>query len=616
MHIFLPRQPRPAGAAVLVSLALLAGACGGSDDDPDSSEPIDTEADDAVVATDAPAATEAPDENEEPAAEEETGVEEGEIETEDVVEEEDAGPVVGGTLRYGLEADTDGLNPTSSSLAPSGHAMANAVFDTLTAWDLDGTAVPYLAESVAPLDGDLSTWQMTLREGITFHDGTPVDSDAVIRNFEAQRSDPLVGLAVRPSYPCSPTSDEGCDSAVEPIERIDDLTVQYNLLEPNAYYPAVLTTALGMVASPTWLDAAQEDATLNQEPVGTGPFIFESRSQDSITRFVRNDDWWNGEVYLDAIEFLPDTDPDSRAQRLLSGELQAMHTSNQATVGDLLDEENIQNVTDETGEEDFAMINSVAPPFDDIRARRALTLATPQEEYDLLIGLGVSRQASQRFIPESKYYNTDVVQEGDDPDGAAALAAEYCAEKGSQENTVLGGPTCSDGKINIELQFSGPSVIQTRISELLDEGWSAAFNVSFDELPQDEHISQVAFGQYNVVTWRQFGAVDPTIDNVWLRCDSIGGISLNWPRFCSEERDALLLRANATEDEAERTAVYQQQTADMNQEYLYIFFQHTIWDVAFAPEVRGQCDRLSPEGVPLRCVEIGRSWHSSVWLAE
>ena len=198
--------------------------------------------------------------------------------------------------------------------------------------------------------------------------------------------------------------------------------------------------------------------------------MFDSRSQDSVTRFVRNDEWWNGEVFLDAIEFVPVTDPDTRNDLLFSGDLQALQTSNPASVGDLQDDEAVQNVIDETGEDLFIMINSAAPPFDDIRARQALTLATPLQNYRDLIGLGISRPANQRFIPESPYYDPSVVQEGDDPDGAIALATEYCADV--PEN-------CSDGKINIELQWSGPSVVQTRIADLLLEGWSPAFNVTF-----------------------------------------------------------------------------------------------------------------------------------------
>ena len=59
------------------------------------------------------------------------------------------------------------------------------------------------------------------------------------------------------------------------------------------------------------------------------------------------------------------------------------------------------------------------------------------------------------------------------------------------------------------------------------------------ELLQDNHIVEVARGQYDVVTWRQFGEVDPDNDVVWLECASVGFISLNWTRYCDEERDIL-----------------------------------------------------------------------------
>lgn len=260
------------------------------------------------------------------------------------------------------------------------------------------------------------------------------------------------------------------------------------------------------------------------------------------------------------------------------------------------------------------MINSSAAPFDDIRARQALAFATPRQNYIDLIGLGAVRGADGMFIPESPYFNADVKQAGDDPASAAPLVEAYCAERGAEQNPVTGTPTCSDGKINIEFQYAGPSVTQTRIAELLDEGWSEFFNVSFDELLQDEHIQQTAFGQYNVNTWRQFGAVDPMGDNVWLMCRNIGGISLNWPRFCDEERDALLLQAQAATDPAERAALYSQLEQMINEDFLYIFFIHTLWDNAFTENVRGVCDRTSPEGELLACATLGRTWFSSVWL--
>jgi peptide/nickel transport system substrate-binding protein len=598
------RSATKLGISALVSFSLVAAACGGSSDS-------DADSDTGTDSTEAAAETE-PEAEAEPEADEapvDSVDADQAIETEDVVEaEEEAGPTAGGTLRYGLEADVNGINPATSSLSSPGLMMGNSVFDTLTAYTPEGEAVPYLAESVTPND-DFTVWTVKLREGITFHDGTPLNAEAVQVNFETQRGDPLVGLAVRPFYP-----EEGATTLV------DDLTIQFNLIagEGNAVFPGALSGQLGMMASPAWLAAALEDPTLNQEPVGTGPFMFDSRSQDSITKFVRNEAWWNGDVWLDAIEFVPVPDPDTRNDLLFNGEIDALQTTNQASIADLMDDDSIQNIIDENGEESFAMINSAVPPFDDIRARQALTLATPLENYRSLIGLGVTRDANGPFVPESKYYNPDVVQLGDDPDGALALVAEYCGERGSEINATLGEgvTTCTDGKINVELQWSGPSVVQTRIADLLDAGWSnAGFNVNFNELPQDEHILQAATGQYNVVTWRQFGATDPALDNVWLMCRNIGGISLNWPKYCDESRDALLLEAQASTDEATRVALYQELSQKLNDDYLYVFFNHTMWDNAFAENVRGMCDRLAPEGAATQCVTNGRSWFSSVYFA-
>ena len=592
------RRATKVGIAALVSFSLIAAACGGDDDDSGDGGG-DTESTEATDATDG-------DEGDTTETTE-SGVQDNEITQDTVSPEEEIGdPVPGGTLRYGLEADVDGLNPTSSALSAPGLMMSHAVFDSLIAYDVDGNAVPYLAESMEPVDGDFATWQLTLREGIEFHDGTPVNAEAVQVNFELQRNDPLVGLAVRPYYP-----------ETDATTLIDDLTIQFNLLDPNAQFPKALTGQLGYLASPTWIAAAADDPTLNQQPVGTGPFVFDSRSADSVTRFVRNEDWWNGSAFLDAIEFVPVTDPDSRADLFFSGELQALQTSNPATVEDLRSDDAVQNVIDETGEESFVMINTAVAPFDDIRVRQALTFATPRQQYNDLINLGVTRLADQMFIPESKFYNPDVVQEGDTPDLSLPLVESYCAERGTEENPILGTTTCSDGKVNMELQWSGPSVVQTQVADLFNQAWSnSGFNVTFNELPQDDHIQETALGQYNVNTWRQFGAEDPQNDRVWLGCDNIGVISLNWPKYCDEARDALMDESGASTDEAERIEIWKQISENINQAYTYIFLNHTLWDNAFAENVLGVCDRTAPTGEQLLCVTNGRNWFDSIWINE
>ena len=560
------RRRGVAFAAAALSLALIAGACSSDSD----TEPVGT-----------------------------TGASTDDTTT---VTEVAATPVDGGTLRYGLEADVDGLNPTTSAFSAPGYVMGHAVFDTLARVAEDGSIVPYLAESFTP-SADFKSWTVKLRPGIKFHDGADLNADAVVKAFLLQQGAALVGLAVRPFYPET-------DAAV----KIDDLTVQFNQLDANQYWPSALTSQLGMMPSPLWLDAAAADPTLNQKPVGTGPFMFDSRTADNVTRFVKNPSYWNGSVHLDAVEFYPVPDSADLLDLFNNDGLDALHTTDQTAIKDLKDNGTVTNLLDDTAEESFQMINSQNPPFDDVRVRQALAYATPKAKILELIGLGVSRPADQMFTPESPFFNPAVKQDADEPDKALPLVAAYCAEKGTTINPLLNKPTCTDGKVNMEYQFVGPSVVGLRTAEIFEEGWSVAFNITRDEVNQQDHIQQNALGQSNVIGWRQFGAIDPWADSVWLLCRTVGPISLNWPRYCDPARDTLLLDAQNTDDPAKRSENYKALAQNMHDAYTYIFINHTLWTNSFNENVRGTCDVKTLEGVALKCSNAGLTFLDTTWL--
>ncbi len=559
--------------SVLLAFTMIAAACGGDDDSSGGDTGGDTGAE-----TDAAG---------------DTGG------TNVTVPPSDKDPVMGGTLRYGLETDTDGLNPAENNFAVAANQMGIAVFDTLVAVAADGSAVPYLAESLTSNE-DFTEWTITAREGITFHDGTPFNGDSIVAGVEALLAGALPSLAVKPLL-----------DADVPVEKVDEMSALVRTLEPASWFPYALTGQLGMVPSPTWLAAAKENPDLNQEPVGTGPFVFESRVPDGSTKFVRNEDYWAGDVYLDAVEFFPVDDSARRTDQLLAGDLDEIHTTTANDIQRMRDDGNVVLVEEDLGEESFVMMNSTVAPFDDIRVRQALTLATPRERYIDVIGEGILSGADQMFHPTDEYYNPDVTQEADDPAGAAPLIAEYCAEDPVDAD---GQPVCVDGRPQIILTYQTSGTVQETIMALLQAGWTeGGFDVELDDVPQDSYIVQIAGGQWQVNTWRQFGAEDPGADEIWLRCSTISGFSLNWPRMCDEDRDALMEAEGAQEGE-ERAATWQEIVENVNQAYTYVFLTHTLWANAFQPEVQNLCGAVSPEGVELRCTRNG--WHrvGQMWI--
>ena len=597
--------------AVFVVLALIATACGGGGDDgePQPSGAVETTETAAPAAPDepvdddgeeAPAPTDTEPDDEPLVAPVDTTTTTTPPDDEEAVTEAPAEPEpqFGGTLRVAVEAEGDGLNPAANSFAVSAYVMTYPVFDPVAYWDKNGNWIPYLAESFTPIDGGAS-WQMKLREGVRFHDGTELDADDAVATFKAQLADPIVSLAIRPFYP-----------ATGAVEKIDDLTVQYNPIHTYSAFPQVITSQLGMIAPSEWLARAAEDPALNQMPVGTGPFMLESRVQDDKTVLVRNPDYWAADltdIYLDRIEVYPITDTVIAAERLASGDIDLMVTSNSDAILTLRDSEGVQTIENVRSSEDFAMINTEMPPFDDIRARQALTFATDRDTYVSLIRQGTAPPADTMFHRDLIWHNPDVKQETNMPERAGPLVEAYCADNPGN---------CTDGKINMELQFSGPSVAQTRIADLLIDSWEDYFNVTRDEILQDDHITEVVLGVYNVATWRQFGAVHPDNDVLWITCLAISFIALNFPRYCDEERDALMYEARAIDDLDRQVEIWHEVQENIRDAYTYIFFNHANWTLGARDNVHNICGQTSPaDGIELFCNNQGRVQLHQVWLS-
>ena len=162
--------------------------------------------------------------------------------------------------------------------------VTNQIYETLVNRAPDGTLEPELAESWNTIDD--TTWEFTLREGVRFHDGTAFDAEAAAFSIE-RLLDPetrAIGSFIL--------------TMVEEVRVVDERTVRVITDRPFAPLPAHLSHPVTAIVSPT---AAAGD--LGVEPVGTGPFLFESRSSNTDLRLRANDEYWGGAPAIREITF-------------------------------------------------------------------------------------------------------------------------------------------------------------------------------------------------------------------------------------------------------------------------------------------------------------------------
>ncbi len=490
------------------------------------------------------------------------------------VVEESVGAQPGGELVYGLEAESDGWNPSNSKWAPSGLMVARAVFDTLTAYDADLNAQPFLAEKLTP-NADYTTWTITLRPNVTLHNGRPVDAEVVKANFDYLKASVLTSSAFEP---------------VDSFSTNGPREVVVHMNRPWVNYPYSLATQIGVVADPDWLTSGKTD-----NPIGTGPFVFEQWTRDSKLTVTKNPNYWQTDAqgiqlpYLDRVEFRPLPDNDSRSASLEAGGIDIMMTSDANQIvrfKKMAEDGEFQVFNDVSGEtaEAFIQLNTMAEPFDDPDARRALALATDTKSYVELRTQGLNEPARGPFPPSSRWYTETNYPEYDKEAAKDLVEQVKARHDGSFTFRVLGG---SDATSLAGLQ-------------LLQDQWrQVGIDAQITPIEQARLITDVATGNYQATVWRQFDSPHPLGDSIWWHPNTakpIGEIALNFARNKDERIGAALDEARETPDVARETELYRQVQRYLAEDIPYIWLYHTQISVVAAPTLVNVVNYTLPTG--------------------
>lgn len=512
--------------------------------------------------------------------------------------ENEGTPKRGGKVVYGLEAETGGgwCLPTAQ-LAAGGIEVATAIYETLTvpAVSDEGQVeyVPYLAESVEHND-DYTQWTITVREGITFHDGTPLNAEAVKLNLDAFRGQvqgvagPLLPIVFAPA-----TS----------VDVVDDRTVTVTLNIPWVAFDAALwgTGRFGMSAPAQFADADNCESNL----IGTGPFrIFNCEQAECgwtlNDKFVAeaNPDYWrtdeNGErlPYLDEIEFRPVVAEAQRANGLTGGELNVIHTDDGNTIADLRVDADAGQVnlleSDFAAEIDYSLLQVEDPPFNNKNARKALQYGVDRQELIELTEGGLTEIAVQPFAPDNLAYlpPDEVGWPERNLERAREFLDAYLEETGESELafTIL---TVND-PVNLRLA----QLIQDQLQQV------GPINASIDAVDQTEIINTALGGEFGLNLWRNHPGGDPDTQRIWWYSKTPSGSPnfVNFGRINDPEIDRLFDEARSETDPEARAERYQQISKIFAEEAYNLWGWYTLWAFAAADNVRGLYPPPLPDG--------------------
>jgi ABC-type transport system substrate-binding protein len=426
MHV-LPARARRRLVAGLALCAIAVAACGGDDDDDageaGGSAPPATESSGSVAATtgsgSAPGSTAAP-----------AGTTAADDEAVD-----------GGDLRVVYSSNPSSLDPVQGG-SGGDHVTLFLFYDRLVNLDPDDlTPLPGLATEWSYPDPQ--TLELTLREGVTFHDGTPFDAAAVKANL-----DRAVTLE---------TSTVKADLAmIESVEVIDPTHVRVNMNRPDSSLLQMLADRPGMMVSPT---AAADTVAIGATPVGTGPYtLVEWRQGDRVVAAKNPDYWQEGLPHLDTVTFRYLTDQQTSLNALTVGEADFHLRVRPESVEQLEQVEGIEVATSPSLWLEDCYFNFAKAPFDDARVRRAVNLAIDREAFTEAYTFGMGTPAVQVF-PDDYWAHQADLQDAYPHDVEQARA--LLAEAGHPDGLAIKGIASSASAETVKME-----IVQAMLAEV------------------------------------------------------------------------------------------------------------------------------------------------------
>lgn len=456
-------------------------------------------------------------------------------------------PHPGGELVFGFDGAAVAqfvLDPHKSLFAPH-HRVMRSVFDSLVVALPDQSFGPWLAKSWEVAEDGLS-YTFHLREGVTFHDGTPFDAEAVKFNLDRIKDPKTAAYSIQ---------DIG---SYESSTVIDAHTVRVQLSRPFAPLLSNLSRSTVGIVSPTAVKKYGEDFAFH--PVGSGPFKFKSLQAGTEIVLERNVDYrWppaaaghEGPAWLERIVFKNVPEEATRVAVLANGQAGAVDLIPPQNLVSLRRDAHYKVIEGELLNQNYALyLNVSRPPWNEPRMREAFKLSLDIDAAVKTIFLGTQARAWSPLSPSLFAYDK-TLENGWHQDKAQAtrLLDELGWKPGPDGVRVKDGKRLSvvflDTQGNREKRIDLITMLRRQLRDI-------GFDLRIDTQPMGLYLAKAGSGDYDLVGASQF-TTDP---DVLRRTHSPKErIALSVSRVDDPELTQLLDAGSAELDPAKRLEIY------------------------------------------------------------
>ncbi|MBD3676867.1 MAG: ABC transporter substrate-binding protein [Rhodobacteraceae bacterium] len=456
-------------------------------------------------------------------------------------------------LIVGQIAEPKALDPAAVTAVNDFRILMN-VYDGLVRYK-DGTleVEPALATDWSISD-DGTVYTFNLRNGVTFHDGSAFNAEAVKFNFDRMLDEG------HPYHDTGPFPLAFFFSAVEAVEVVDPLTVKFTLNAPYAPFLSNLAYPTGLIVSPAAV--AKHGSEFGRNPSGTGPFKFaEWRSNEAVV-VEANADYWGGAPELQAVVFRPITDANTRTAEMLAGGIDLMVEVPPVALSEFQGDG--FTVHEQAGPHVwFLILNAKEGPFADVRVRQAANYAINKEAIVNDVLEGTAAVAAGPTPPAFAWaYNDSLEPYPYNPDKARELIAAAGAEGAELTFYVTEG---GSGMLD-------PVAMGTAIQADLE---AVGLDVKIETYEWNTFLGEVNPGLEGKADMAEMAWMtnDPdTLPFLALRTDAWpdkGGFNSGY--YSNPKVDELLEAARASTDQAERARLYQEMQTIVQEDAPWVF---------------------------------------------